>query len=323
MTRRRRLFRQDLAAPEILMVPVAHDPLCARIIERAGFRAVGLGGYANSAALLGLPDLEVLGAKEMVDAAWRTVDAVDIPVFTDADNGYGDATNVAWTVRQLERAGVAGLFVEDQPLPKRCGHMNGKRVVPVEEMVAKIRAAVDARSDGEMLIMARTDALAVHGIDDAMARAHRYIDAGADAVFVESPTTEKQLRRIAGEITAARGIPTMANIIPGGATPLLTAGELQGIGFSMVIYPTVASYTIARAVADVVTGLLATGDVSALAADMVDFGQFNELVGLDRIRAKEREYLHGPGGDGRSDSSMVDRLPADPASCPTHGGGGR
>lgn len=164
-------FKQYLLAKEILMIPVAHDPLCATIIERAGFKVVGCGGYANSAALLGAPDIELLTLTEMVDAVWRMADAVDLPVFADGDNGHGNSTNVRRTVKQFEKAGAATIMLEDQVSPKRCGHMSSKHVVPADEFVAKIRAAVDARSDQDLTILARTDAIAVKGLPEAVERA--------------------------------------------------------------------------------------------------------------------------------------------------------
>ena len=157
------LFKQYLLAKEILMIPVAHDPLCATIIQRAGFKVVGCGGYANSAALLGAPDIELLTLTEMVDAVWRFADAVDLPLFADGDNGHGNTTNVQRTVKQFEKAGAASVMLEDQVSPKRCGHMSSKHVVPADEFVAKIRAAVDARTDQDLTILARTDAIGSQG----------------------------------------------------------------------------------------------------------------------------------------------------------------
>jgi methylisocitrate lyase len=183
-------------------------------------------GYANTASLLGKPDVSLLTLTEMAECAGRIADAVDIPVFADGDTGHGNVTNVARTVHLFEKAGVAGLLLEDQVEPKRCGHMSGKQVIPAQEMVAKVRAALDTRSDPDFIIMARTDAIAVNGIDDAIARAKQYRNAGADAIFVEAPESVGQMRRITAGIDA----PLMANMIPGGKTPVLPARELQELG---------------------------------------------------------------------------------------------
>ena len=213
------LFKEYVHNPEIVMIPGVGDPLGAKFVERAGFPAVFLSGYAASAALLGGPDVGLLTMTEMAECAARICDAVDIPVFADGDTGHGNATNVIRTMKQFEKAGVAAIFFEDQVTPKRCGHMSGKQIIPCDEMTAKIRAAVDARIDRDLLIMARTDALAVNGIEDAIERMHRYLEAGADMSFVESPESIEQLQRIAREIAA----PNMANMVPGGKSPILTA----------------------------------------------------------------------------------------------------
>ncbi len=276
------LFRSYLEAPEILMMPGVPDALSARLAEKAGFKAVALSGYGASASLLGAPDVGLLTMTEMADYARRVVDAAAIPVFADGDDGYGNATNVMRTMRQFERAGVAAIFFEDQVSPKRCGHMSGKQVISADEMVAKIKAAIDARLDRDLLIMARTDALAVNGIEDAIDRMHQYLAAGADFSFVESPTSVDQMRRITREIPA----PNLANMIPGGKTPILTAQELQDIGFSVVAYPTMLSYTMARAAQRALAHLQSTGTTAGLSDTMV-FEEFNQIIGLEDLRRKE------------------------------------
>jgi len=210
--RKTTLLRTLIHAPEILVIPVVHDPLCARIAEQAGIKAVFSAGYANSAAYLGKPDVSLMSLSEMVSCASRIVDAVTIPVFADGDTGYGNVTNVIRTIEQYEKAGVAGIFIEDQVFPKRCGHMDEKRVIPEREMVAKIRAAVATRKDPDLVIMARTDAIAIEGIDEAIQRANRYHDAGADLLFVEAPESVEQMRRICAEVKG----PVFANNLPGG-----------------------------------------------------------------------------------------------------------
>ena len=280
------LFKSLVTGPEILLLPVAHDPLCAKIAQKSGFKAVASAGYANSAAMLGSPDVSILTLTEMVDCARRIVDAVDLPVFADGDTGHGNTTNVARTVRLHERAGVAALFLEDQVAPKRCGHMSGKQIIPVEEMTAKIKAAVDARVDPDFTIMARTDALGVVGIEDAIFRACRYVEAGADFIFVEAPESEEQMRRIIREVPA----PHMANMVPGGKTPLVDAAMLRDIGFSLVAFPTVATYVVARAVSRVYERLAVSGSLAGLEDSMMDFDEFNALVGLQDVREAEERY---------------------------------
>ena len=271
------------------MIPVAHDPLCATIIQRAGFKVVGCGGYANSAALLGAPDIELLTLTEMVDAVWRFADAVDLPLFADGDNGHGNTTNVQRTVRQFEKAGAASVMLEDQVSPKRCGHMSSKHVVPADEFVAKIRAAVDARTDQDLTILARTDAIGVKGLSEAVDRAHQCVEAGADWVFLEAPETLDQLSQIPRLVS----VPTLANMIPGGRTPILSASDLQSMGFAAVVFPNVFTYAYARLATDIATELLRTGTTAPFHNQMIEFEEFNQLVGLPRIReAEQRYYAH-------------------------------
>jgi 2-methylisocitrate lyase-like PEP mutase family enzyme len=287
--RKTTLLRRRIEDEEILMIPVAHDALCARIAEKSGFKAVFTAGYANSAALLGKPDVSLLTLTEMTDAASRIADAVNIPVFADGDTGYGNVTNVIRTVKLFEKAGVAGLFIEDQTDPKRCGHMCGKGVISPCEMAAKLRAALDARSDPDFVIMARTDALAVNGIDDAIARANLYRKAGADLIFVEAPESVEQMKKIIMEAKA----PHMVNMLPGGRTPMLTAKELQDIGYSVVAYATACTYAIAKAVSDLFETLYKTGTTESFEDRMMMFDEFNRLVGLEEIRKIEDEYING------------------------------
>ncbi|MBV8551939.1 MAG: oxaloacetate decarboxylase [Acidobacteriaceae bacterium] len=282
------LLRKYVEAPEILMIPGVPDALGARLAEQAGFKAVFLSGYAATASLLGARDVELLTMTEMAECARRIVDAVEIPVFADGDNGHGNATNVMRTMRQFESAGVAAIFFEDQVSPKRCGHMSGKQVIPADEMVAKIKAAVDARIDRDLLIMARTDALGINGIDDAIERMHRYLEAGAELSFVEAPTSIEQMQRITREIPA----PNMANILAGGKTPILTAQELQDLGFSIAAYPTMLTYAMARSMQRALAHLQSAGTTAGLAETM-EFEEFNAIIGLNELRRKETEFYGG------------------------------
>jgi len=282
-------LKELILAPEILVMPGAHDALVARIIEQMGFQAVTLGGYPATASLLGKPDVSLLTMTEMVEYTRRICGAVDIPVFTDGDTGYGNVTNVYRTVREMEQAGVAGMFIEDQVFPKRCGHMEGKQVISIEEMVAKIKAALDARVDPDFIIMARTDALAVYGIEEAIHRGSIYRETGADLIFVEAPKTIEEMKRINREIDG----PTLANNIEGGKTPLLTAKELELIGYNVVVFPISSTYCIAKAVMDLMKGLKERGTTESFLDRMIPFSHFNELVGLQDIRKKEEFYLKG------------------------------
>jgi methylisocitrate lyase len=279
-------FRLLIEAPEILLLPGIHDALTLRLAERAGFEAVTCGGYAVTASLLGAPDVAQLGMSEMADMYARLCDLTALPLFADGDTGYGGTANVARTVRAYERAGVAGLFIEDQAAPKRCGHMEGKRVIPPGEMVAKLKAALDVREDPDFVIMARTDARAVEGLDAAIERAQLYREAGADLLFVEAPLSVEEMRRICSEVPG----PCMANNVEGGKTPLLPASELEAVGYAMVAFPVAASYAIAHAVGELYAALKREGTTDVMRERMLDFAEFNELVGLSRLRTQEAAY---------------------------------
>ena len=280
------LFKKLMLDEEILVMPGCHDALSAKIIESVGFKAVTMGGYAASAASLAKPDVSLLTLTEYVNIARNIVQAVDIPLFVDGDTGHGNVTNVQRTVRVFENAGVAGLFIEDQVFPKRCGHMEGKQIIPTLEMVAKIKAAVDARVDEDLVIMARTDAIAVSGIDEAIERGNRYAEAGADLIFVEAPTSKEEMMRINREINA----PMNAIQIEGGKTPLLTVKELEELGFNVVVYPNVTVYATAWALKQLWEGLKKNGNTKHWQDNIIPFDEFNTLVGLDKIRELESYY---------------------------------
>jgi len=279
-------FRQMIEAPEILVLPGVHDALSLRIAEQAGFLAVTCGGYSATAGLLGQPDVAQLTMTEMAEMYARLCDATELPLFADADTGYGNTTNVARTMRAYERAGVAGLFIEDQVSPKRCGHMEGKQVVPAAAMVAKLKAALDARVDADLIICARTDARAVHGLSEAIDRAQLYREAGADLLFVEAPVTVEEMRRVCSEIPA----PCLANNIEGGRTPILSARQLEEMGFATVTWPVSACYTMAKALRETYGALLRDGHTNNVRDRMVDFEEFNNLIGLPQVREAEAAY---------------------------------
>lgn len=275
-----------MLADEILVMPGCYDALSAKIVEQAGFRAVTLGGYSASASTLAKPDVSLLTLTEYVAIVRNIVQAVDIPLFVDGDTGHGNVTNVQRTIREFENAGVAGLFIEDQVFPKRCGHMEGKQIIPTMEMTAKLKAAVDARVDEDLVIMARTDAIAVCGIDEAIERAHAYVEAGADLIFVEAPTSLAEMKRINEAIEA----PTLAIQIEGGKTPLMTTGELEALGYNIVVYPNAPVYAVSWALRELWQTLKTEGTTKTFMDRMIRFDAFNALVGLDEIRKRETGY---------------------------------
>ncbi|HUG36496.1 MAG TPA: isocitrate lyase/PEP mutase family protein, partial [Candidatus Limnocylindrales bacterium] len=228
-------LRRMLEEPGIIVAPGAYDGFSARLIEAAGFRAVYMTGAGTAGSHLGQPDLGLATLTEMATHAAHLASCVSLPVFADADTGYGNALNVVRTVREYERAGVAGLHIEDQVAPKKCGHIAGKQVIPAREFAEKVRAAAEHRTDPDFVIIARTDARAVTSLDDAIARGNLYAEAGADVIFVEAPQTEEEIHRIAREVRA----PLLANMVIGGRTPAVKFSELERIGYKMVIYPAV------------------------------------------------------------------------------------
>ncbi len=265
-----------LARPEILVAPGAYDALTARLLERAGFEALYRGGYAAAASAFGLPDLGLTTLTESVEHARRIVDASSLPLIADADTGYGEVPQVVRTVQELERAGVAAVQLEDQVFPKRCGHMAGKKVIPVDEMVVKLRAALRARRRPETVIVARTDSAAVLGLDDAIERAGVYAEAGAGLVFVDAPQSEDDLRRIG---SAGIGAPLMVNVSEHGKTPDLGADAFQELGFSLVIYPTSTLFAAAGSTADLAATLMRDRSTRAAVPRMMPFSELNEVLG--------------------------------------------
>ncbi len=274
-----------------VVAPGAYDALSARLVQLAGFDAVYLTGFGAAASLLGRPDIGLLTGAEMVDQARRLVEAVDIPVVADADTGYGNALNVARTVTLYERAGVAALQLEDQVTPKRCGHMTGKAVVDTGEMVGKIVAAVDARTDPELVLIARTDAIAVHGLDEALRRAHAYRDAGADMLFVEAPPDTATLERVAAELA---GVPLIFNWVEGGRTPQLSLAEIAQLGFAVVLFPISTLLAATKGVRDLLARVRDEGTPAGPAASLPSFEQMTGLLGLPELRQRELRYADGP-----------------------------
>jgi 2,3-dimethylmalate lyase len=283
----RQKMRRLIERTGYTMAPGAYDTLTARLVEQAGFGAVYLtgGGYSRAN---GYPDLGLLTLSENVRFIGLTVEAVGIPVIADADTGYGNAINVIRTVREYEKSGVAAFHIEDQVSPKKCGHYEGKEVISVSEMVGKIKAAVDTRQDPDLIIIARSDARAVEGLEAAIDRVNAYLEAGADVGFVEAPQNVEELRIVARRVAG----PALVNVFEGGKTPMVPAGELETMGFRLGIYPSQTHRAAIRAAQKVLAALKEDGDTSRIDADLATFQEREDAVGTTRWRALEEKYLH-------------------------------
>ena len=279
-------LKQLIQAPEILAVPGVYDVLSARIAESCGFSAVQVSGYGISASLLGMTDASFTSLDEVVSITANIARVLEIPLMADADTGYGNAVNVWWTTRRLEEAGAAGMNLEDQCLPKRCGHMEGKQLISMEEMVGKVRAASKARVDQDFVINARTDAASVYGIDEAIKRGNAYLEAGADMIFVESPGTVDEIKKAVKEIHG----PVSINMLEGGRTPRLTFKELEELGVARVSCPMFSSFAAAQAVKDGFTYLKEQG-TSVGYGKLMPFTEYQELTDTPKVRAMEKEFI--------------------------------
>ena len=283
---RRRRFRAGLEARRALLVPGAANALTARVIEDAGFDAVYVTGAGIANTLLGVPDIGLVTMTEIAATTEAIAEICTLPLVVDIDTGFGNALNTRRTVRVLERAGACAVQIEDQVFPKRCGHFDGKGVIPVAEMASKVRAAAEAREDPNFLIVARTDARAVEGLDAAIDRAKAYIDAGADVTFVEAPLSVDEMRTI----TESLPVPQVANLVVGGRTPLLPQAELADLGFSLVLYANAPLQAAMRAMRDVLGSLKRDGDLGAVADRLADFEERQRLVHKGAYDALERRY---------------------------------
>ena len=274
----------------MVLAPGCYDALGARLVEEAGFPAAYMTGFGSAASRLGRPDVGLMTLPEMVDNARRIAQAVDIPVIADADTGYGNSINVIRTVHEYESAGVTAIHLEDQVMPKKCGHMDGKEVVPVGEMAAKVAAAVAARRSPEFLIIARTDARAVEGLDAALQRARVYHEAGADALFVEAPQSEAEIEAVA---RAFPDVPLLFNYAEGGKTPAVTHSFLRDLGFRLVIFPLTILLAATEAIRSSLRRIKADGTPIELVPSMLPFGDFLDFIGLAEIRELEQRFTEG------------------------------
>ncbi len=299
-------LRALLDSGQTIVAPGAFDPLSARLVEEAGFPAVYMTGFGTSAALLGRPDVGLLTMTEMAGNAGRIAACVDIPVIADADTGYGNPLNVIRTVGAYEAAGVAGLHIEDQVAPKKCGHLEGKQVIPAEEMAEKVRAAVEARTQPEFVIIARTDARATEGLERSLQRARMYREAGADVLFIEALTSEAEAEEAA---RAFPGVPLLFNWAEGGKTPPVSLDRLRELGYRIVIFPISTLLAATGAMRRILGEIARAGTPAAALPGLPTFAQFVDFIGLPQVREAERRYAAGPAapgpGTGGGDGSDV------------------
>jgi methylisocitrate lyase len=280
-------LREMLNQPGIIRAPGAFDAWSARLVQMSGFPAVYMTGYGASASVLGAPDIGLMSMTEMAIHAKNMANAVQIPLIADGDTGYGGVLNVIRTVKEYERGGVDAIQLEDQILPKRCGHMEGKELISKEEMVSKVKAAAYARRSEDFIIIARTDARAVNGFDDAMERALAYREAGADIIFFEAPQSVEEMKKVAASIQA----PLLANMVESGKTPFLTSVELEELGYKLVIYPASTLYAATKSMMNVLQCLKDTDSTKEYLDKMVGFADFYKMVGVEETRSLEKSFL--------------------------------
>jgi 2,3-dimethylmalate lyase len=280
------LIRQSLKQQGQLIMPGVYDSLSAKIAARAGFEVIFITGYSLSATLLGEPDFGLLTQTEVIAAAQRICSVVETPVIVDADTGYGNAINVIRTVQDLIRAGAAGMFLEDQVWPKRCGHMKGKQVIALEEQVKKLSAAVEAKRENDFYLVARTDARQALGLKEAIDRGVAFKAAGADAVFIEAPESKKEMREISRNVPG----PLVANMLERGVTPIMGPQELKDLGFELIVWPLAPVYSVAKTLTDVYTTLRQQGSTLAILDRLMPFDEFNQIVGLNEKYALDAKY---------------------------------
>lgn len=280
-------LRALLDTPGCHMAPGIADAMMALLVERAGFPAVYMTGNGTAATRLGVPDIGLLTMTEMADNAGRIADAVGIPLIADCDDGYGNPFNVRRAVKAFERAGAAAVHIEDQVSPKRCGHMTGRRLIPAAEMAAKLKAAADVRRDEDFVIIARTDAIAVEGLDAAIDRAGLYAEAGADVLFVEAPRKLEQMQAVC---TRLPGTPQLYNYSTSGNSPELTMGELAGIGYRLAIFPNHVLYAAIRGATAMLKQLHEEETAANLRKALPTFAEYHDMLGISEIQELEKRY---------------------------------
>ncbi|MFD0824371.1 isocitrate lyase/PEP mutase family protein [Neobacillus sp. M.A.Huq-85] len=283
----RKKFKERVSQTGIIIAPGAYDSLTSVLIEQAGFEALYMTGGGISYTTLGKPDIGLMTASEMATRASYICDSVQIPVIADADTGYGNYLNVMRTVRDFERAGISAIQLEDQDFPKRCGHLRDKNVIPLSEMIGKIKAAVDTRVDENLLIIARTDSRAINGLHEAIERAQCYAEAGADIIFVEALENKDEFSTITNYIQ----MPLLANMVEGGKSPLMSASELDSMGYKIVIFPNSVTRVVAKAAQDLFHELKETGTTAGMKDQMLNFSQLNQLLGIQRYHEMEEKYV--------------------------------
>jgi len=281
-------LRKYIAASKILIAPGGSDGLSGHLIESAGFQAMYLSGASIAYTRFGLPDIGLVSMAEVASTLSVIRERVDLPIIVDADTGFGNALNVQRTVKLFERHGASAIQLEDQQLPKRCGHLAGKSLISKAEMVGKIHSALDARNNPNTLIIARTDGIAVDGIDAAMDRAHAYVDAGADMLFVEAPKNMEQMQRICGELGSR--IPLLANMVEGGDTPISSAKDLQSMGYSLVIFPGALVRASTHASMNLLAYLKQHGNTDGMSENMLNLKQLNEVLETEKTLARGEAY---------------------------------
>jgi 2-methylisocitrate lyase-like PEP mutase family enzyme len=280
------IIRTALSEKGQLIMPGIYDALSAKIATRAGFEVIFITGYSLSATLLGEPDFGLLTQTEVVNATQRICSVVDTPVIVDADTGYGNAINVIRTVQDLLRAGAAGMFLEDQVWPKRCGHMKGKQVIPLDEQLKKLRAAVETKGTHDFYIVARTDARQALGLEEAIKRGIAFKKAGADAVFIEAPESKEEMKEISRQVAG----PLVANMLERGVTPIMGPQELRDLGFTLIVWPLAPIYAVAQSLKDVYSTLRREGSTLGILERLMPFEEFNDIVGLDEKYSLDARY---------------------------------
>ncbi len=283
------LLRRILARERTVLVPGAYDAFSAKILKQVGFKVLYMTGSGVTASLTGMPDVGILTMTEMVNQARNIVNAVDLPLICDADNGYGNPINIMRTVKEYERAGVAGIHIEDQVAPKKCGHFEGKQIIPPEEMIKKIEAAIYAREDNDFLLIARTDARSVKGLEEALGRARLYAQMGADMVFIESPESVEELSTISRRLS---NISLLVNMVEGGKTPTLPFEQLEEMGFKIILYPTSSIRAVAKTLQELAGHLYKYKDTQSFEDRLVSFEGRNQITDLAYIIELEKRFVN-------------------------------